>query len=293
MSITSSQTRAANESVGSAVSWAAIIAGALTSSAFSIVLIALGAGLGLVSISPWSNSGVSATTFGFLAIAWFTAIQLFSSGLGGYIAGRLRANWVGSHTDEVFFRDTAHGLLVWALGTILSAMLLTSAVETVIGGAAQAGGAAVQGVASAASSAVGTAAKGADPTAYFSDMLFRSDKAPDAADASARTEVARIVGKALNEGEMSAPDKSYVAQVISRQTGMSQPDAEKRVNDTITQAKTTAQQAADSAKKVTDAARKVALSAALWAFIALLIGAFSACYMATIGGRLRDDLPAM
>ena len=242
-----------------------------------------------MSISPWSNSGVSATTFGVLTIAWFTAIQLFSSGVGGYIAGRLRANWVGSHTDEVFFRDTAHGLLVWALGTILSAMLLTSAVATVVGGAAQATGAAVEGIASAASSAAGAAANGTNPTAYFSDMLFRSEKTADGSDAAARTEVGRIFAKAVADGDVSAQDKTYVAQVIARQTGISQADAEKRITDTVTQAKATAQQAADTAKKAADAARKFALSAALWAFIALLTGAFSAIYMATVGGRLRDE----
>ena len=289
MSITSNQLKTANESTGSAVSWPAIVAGAVTSAAFSIVLVALGAGLGLVSISPWSNSGVSATTFGVLAIAWFTAIQLFSSGVGGYIAGRLRANWVGSHTDEVFFRDTAHGLLVWALGTILSAMLLTSAVSTVVGGAAQATGAAVQGIASAASSAAGAAANGSNPTPYFSDMLFRSEKSSDGSDASARTEVGRIFAKAVADGDLSAQDKTYVAQVIAQQTGISQADSENRITDTVTQAKAAAQQAVDTAKKAADAARKIALSAALWAFIALLIGAFSAIYMATVGGRLRDE----
>src|ERR1700722_6130982 len=100
-----------DEAPGSAVSWAAIIAGALAATAFTIALVALGAGIGLVSISPWSYNNPSVTTFGMLAAAWFLAVQLFSSGLGGYLAGRLRARWVGIHTDEVYFRDTAHGLL--------------------------------------------------------------------------------------------------------------------------------------------------------------------------------------
>src|ERR1700753_2352811 len=104
------------ESIVSGVSWGAVIAGAFVASAFSLALLALGAGLGLVSVSPWSANNMSATTFGILAAAWLIAVQLFSSGVGGYIAGRLRTLWVDTHTDEVFFRDTAHGLLVWAVG---------------------------------------------------------------------------------------------------------------------------------------------------------------------------------
>ena len=104
---------ASPESGASAVSWGAIIAGAVVASALSLALLMLGAGIGLVSVSPWSNNNVSVTTFGILAAAWFIAVQLFASGVGGYLAGRLRTRWVSVHTDEVYFRDTAHGLIVW------------------------------------------------------------------------------------------------------------------------------------------------------------------------------------
>ena len=107
----------------SSVSWPAIIAGAVVASAFSLALVAVGAGLGLISISPWSGNNPSVATFGVLAAAWLIAMQLFASGVGGYLAGRLRARWVGDNRDEVYFRDTAHGLLVWALGAVISAAL--------------------------------------------------------------------------------------------------------------------------------------------------------------------------
>src|ERR1700753_3323296 len=92
------------ESIVSGVSWGAVLAGAFVASAFSLALLALGAGLGLVSVSPFSASNISAATFGALAAAWLMAVQLFASGIGGYIAGRLRTQWVDAHTDEVFFR---------------------------------------------------------------------------------------------------------------------------------------------------------------------------------------------
>src|ERR1700690_1100063 len=126
----------------SGVSWAAVFAGAFVAAAFSLALVALGAGIGLVSVSPWSSNNPSVTTFTVLAAAWFIAVQLFASGVGGYIAGRLRTGWAGVHTDEVFFRDTAHGLLVWAVGAVIAAFLLTSAASSVASGVAHAGAAA-------------------------------------------------------------------------------------------------------------------------------------------------------
>src|SRR6204780_5081287 len=147
--ILDAQELASPESGASAVSWGAIIAGAVVASALSLALLMLGAGIGLVSVSPWSNNNVSVTTFGILAAAWFIAVQLFASGVGGYLTGRLRTRWVSAHTDEVFFRDTAHGLLVWSVGAIVSAMLLTSAASSLASGVASAGAAAVQATGSA------------------------------------------------------------------------------------------------------------------------------------------------
>jgi hypothetical protein len=173
------------EATTSGVSWAPVLAGAFVASAFSIALVTLGAGLGLISVSPWSNNNASATTFGVLSAAWLLAVQLFASGIGGYLAGRLRVRWVNLHTDEVYFRDTAHGLLVWAVGAVVSALLLTSAASSVVGGIARAGAGAVQAVATAA-------AGPGDQTAYFSDMLFRADHPATRDQAAAQAEVARI-----------------------------------------------------------------------------------------------------
>jgi hypothetical protein len=183
MSVSMSSARAdslGNESNHSAVSWPAIIAGAFVASSLSLALLMLGAGLGLVSVSPWTVNNVSIGTFGALAAAWFIAVQLFASGVGGYLSGRLRTRWVNLHTDEVYFRDTAHGLLVWAVGAVVSASLLTSAVSSIATGAARLGGSAVQAVATQASGAASSvAAEAVSPeaaaNAYFADMLFRTD----------------------------------------------------------------------------------------------------------------------
>src|ERR1700685_1453371 len=176
--VSPAQSEPLNESPVSSVSWAAVIAGALAASAMSLALLMLGAGLELVSVSPLSSSNVSVTTFGILAAAWFIAVQLFSSGLGGYLAGRLRTRWVIVHTDEVYFRDTAHGLLVWAVGAVLSAALLTSAASSLASGAAHVGAAAAQGAGSAMAGPAAQVAdqamgRASDPNAYFTDMLLR------------------------------------------------------------------------------------------------------------------------
>src|ERR1700735_3785710 len=157
-----------NESSVSSVSWAAVIAGALAASAMSLALLMLGAGLGLVSVSPWSSSNVSGTPFGILAAGGFSAVQLFSSGLGGCLAGRLRTRWVSVHTDEVYFRDTAHGLLVWALGAVISASLLASAASTVVSGIARTGAATAQMAGTVAAGVAATATPSASSAmGYF------------------------------------------------------------------------------------------------------------------------------
>ena len=99
------------ESSASALSWSAIIGGAVAAAGVTLILAALGAGLGFASLSPWSRVGASATTFAVTTAIWFVVVQWLSSAFGGYLAGRLRAKWVGIHTDEGVFRDTAHGIL--------------------------------------------------------------------------------------------------------------------------------------------------------------------------------------
>jgi hypothetical protein len=277
---------------GSAVSWPAIIAGAFVASAFSLALVALGAGVGLISVSPWSANNPSVKTFGVLAAAWFIAVQLFASGIGGYLAGRLRTRWARVHTDEVYFRDTAHGLLVWAVGAVISAALLAWAANSAVSGAARLAGAATEAVGAAAAPTTPRAASLiGDPTAYFADMLFRSDHPSQGDQSGVQMEAARILTRALSADDLPAADKSYLAQVVATRTGMSQPDAEKRVADVFHQAKSAKDEAAAKAKEAADAARKTGVYVALWAFISLLVGAFSASYMATVGGRARDESP--
>src|SRR5580704_3709832 len=134
--------RPAIEAYSSGVSWGAVIGGAFVAAALYLILLALGAGFELSSVSPWSNVGASASTAGAVAIVWLILIEIIASALGGYLTGRLRTKWTLVHTDEVYFRDTANGFLAWAVALVLSITFLASAAASMVGYAAQLGSAA-------------------------------------------------------------------------------------------------------------------------------------------------------
>jgi hypothetical protein len=272
------------EATASAVSWGAILAGAFVAAALALILLLLGSGLGFAVGSPWSNEGASAKTLGIAAILWMILTHLSSSAMCGYLAGRLRTKWVGLHTDEVVFRDTSHGLASWAVGIVITAAFLTSAATSVVGGAAKAGATTAGAAAGAGAAGAATQQKMPDTNVPFVDAMFRSDKARGADDPAVREEAGRILA-GVRQGDVPAADRTYLAQTVAARTGLSQPEAEKRVSDAITQAKA----AEVKAREAADAARKAAAHAALWSFLALLIGAFTASYAAIVGGRHRDD----
>src|SRR3984885_4326653 len=129
---------ARTEAAASGVSWAAVAAGAFATAALSLILLALGAGAGLSSLSPFSNTGASTTAVGFGALLFLCVTEIISSGVGGYLAGRLRTKWVDLHTDEVYFRDTAHGFLAWCAALVMSAAFLGAAAAGMVGASANA-----------------------------------------------------------------------------------------------------------------------------------------------------------
>lgn len=282
------------ETLRSGVSWAAIFAGAVSAAALSLILALLGTGLGFSTLSPYEDH--SAVVMGVSTILWVTLTSIFASGIGGYMAGRLRVKWSTVHNNEVFFRDTAHGMLAWAVATLLTAAMFGSALTSVISGAATAGAGVAKTVATAGAAAGSVAAKNSDmgstmnPGDYFTDMLMRSDKPVTDASANPRAEVARIFATSMHNGSLAADDRTYLAQTVAARTGMTQADAEKRVDDVYARMNAAAEKAKATAKDVADKARKTAATAALWLTVSLLLGAFVASLAATFGGRLRDGV---
>jgi hypothetical protein len=379
-------TEAASPSALSAVSWAAVFAGAVTAAALSLIMFILGIGLGLGAVSPWYGEGISGTALGVSTILWITLTSLVASAAGGYIAGRLRTRWLGVHTDEVFFRDTAHGFLAWGLATLLTAVIFTTATAGIAKTGVQAGAAVVGGVAETAANAgiAGAASSGDDADAasprdnavsYYLDSLFRTGvmnqvqvnalqvtpatpgnaqpaqannqqaanttqqqgtpEQQEAAAAIASTEegaqnltpaqqaaiaaggaspetmvqpnqgarralptqqgapaslpeVERIFTRSLMRDELTRDDATYVGRLVAQHTGMSEMEAEARVNDVFARTQAELRQMETAAREAADEARAASMKTALWFFVALLGGAFLGSFSATIGGRQRD-----
>jgi hypothetical protein len=245
----------------SGVSWPAILAGAFVAAAASLVMLALGSGLGFAAISPLPGAGATAGAVTVMAGIWLVLTQWAASGLGGYITGRLRTRWIGTHTHEVFFRDTAHGFVMWALATVVVAAVLVAA-----------------GMGAAKTVATATQA----PYAYEIDSLFRPAQAGTAAATPAPdAEVGRIIANSLTKGSMSPSDSAYLRDLAAARAGVSPAEAQTRVDSL-----------AATTRAAADKARKDASAAALFTALSMLIGAFIACVAAALGGQERDLHPS-
>ncbi len=280
------------ESPRSAVSWGAVIAGAVIAAALSAMLVTGGTGLGFLSISPWRNEGASGSALAVWSIVWLFATQIIAYGVAGYVAGRLRTKWTDAATDEVYFRDTAHGFLVWALSAVVGLVLLGSTIASVVSGTAKAGASLVGAGAGAATAVAGRAARaGADHLSldYLTDTLLRpNDPAASNSQGDARQEVSRILARSVTSGKLSDGDRTYLVKLVAQRAGIDEAAATQRLTQVEDQAKQTVQDAERKARAAADAARKAAAAFSLWVFASLLVGAFVASLCATIGGRARD-----
>jgi len=259
---------AAPETSGSGVAWPAIVGGAFAAIALTLLLVTLGSGFGLASVSPWPNVGASVGTFTMVTAVSLIVVHWLASGLGGYITGRLRTKWVGLHTHEVFFRDTANGFLSWAVATVCGAAIVAIGAAVVITGTAAA------------------TVPSVFPSAYLLDSLFRTERVGVVGeDASFKAQSRQIILHGIGAGDVPGADKIYLAQLVSTRTGLSAADAAVRVDAVLAVAK------ADEAKvqQVADAARKAGATLSIFTALALLIGAFIACVAAALGGQQRDE----
>ena len=258
----------------SAVSWAAIFAGTAVAISTSLVLLTLGAGLGFSSESAWSGSGISPGRFAATAAVWIIVVQWLSAASGGYVTGRLRARWVGTHTHEVFFRDTAHGFITWAVATAIVAIIVASAASSMLAG----------GLHVATTMASGSAQGAAGVAPYDVDALFRGTSSnatsPSNSSTDGRGEATRILAKGLSTGGIPAADRTYLASLIAARIGISQADAQQRVDEV-----------AARARQEAETAREAAARTSLLSALAMMIGAFVACAAAALGGHERDQHP--
>lgn len=262
----------------SGTSWGAILAGAAAAAALSLILMILGTGLGFATTSPWADRGLEASTVGISSIVWILATQLAASALGGYLAGRLRVKWPDVQTDEVFFRDTAHGLLTWAVASLFTAALMGSALANVIGTGVQAGATAAGSAGAIAAQAVGSAtsagknaaaekAGAGGPTLddrlldYFVGGMFRSEQSapaqvteqqssPGQPPAANQTQSSQQASAQTQQADSGAAAEATTVLAYSLRTGQFSPEDKARLGQLV--ARRTGMNQADAEKRVTE-----------------------------------------
>jgi hypothetical protein len=278
------------------LSWTSIAAGSLLAAATLLILMPFGASIGLGMTSVTSADGASAATVGWFAIFWFAAVHLYSVASGAYVAGRLRPKLTTLKAGEVEFRDGMSGIVMWAIGVVISTTVMVSALT---GATSSATSAISRLVGPAVATAAQSAAQSATPglsSEYVTDLFLRTGPGQSSAaavtprsDADVRAEISRVIAGAAAAGDMSEEDRRYVAGLIASRTGLSETDARNRVNDTVARAKQAKDDAIAKGKAAAESARKLAASAAFWMTVLAFLTGITAWYMAIMGGRHRES----
>jgi hypothetical protein len=248
--------------------WSPTLLGAFCATALSFVLVTFAAsvGLGVTSAAPtWRDATVA---LWILSGLYLILQAVLSFGVGGYIAGRIRTPVALSALEQTEQADGLHGLAVWALAVVMGAVLATLL------------GAATLSRSPTNGSSVRTSA--AEPLlSYELDRLYRAGRrAPNIDLTSDRAEAGRILLTTSSHSGMSADDRTYLIQQVASATGLTVADAERRVDNVISNAKTAI---ARSRRSTVILAFSVATS--------ILLGAIAAWAAACAGGRHRDGAP--
>lgn len=258
---------------GSYIHWGAAIAGALVAAAISFVLMTFGAGIGLSIASPsptWRNASVG---LALLSGLWILVVALGSFAAGGYVAGRMRMRLGPASSDEIDFRDGMHGAASWAIAVVLGALLTLAAARMLTPAFLEREG---------GPPAAATSAGAAEPRyfAYEVDRLLRAERQTgDAASlGQVRAEIGRLLASSLDERTYARDEnRAHLVRLVAARTGLAAPDAERRVDTVVTQARERANRA-----------RRSAVVTAFMAAASLLLGLAAAWFAAGIGGRHRD-----
>lgn len=273
------ETASAGRDASSYVDWAAIFAGVVFASAISLVLISFGSAVGLNFVGFTAREGAPAFLIAIGAASWFLWVQISSFMAGGYLTGRLRRRNFDATEDESDMRDGAHGLLVWGGALVVGAVLAVGG----IGALANATGQAVSTATIAASNMAEDSVDATDPNAYFIDTLFRANTPVDPG--LARDEAGRIFAQAaLTDGAISADDRTYLANVVAANTGLTPEEAQARVDQVSANVEAARQEAIEAAR----VARNTAIIAAFLLAASSLVSAIGAYWAAQKGGNHRD-----
>lgn len=245
------------------IHWGPVIAGALVAAAVWSVLMAFASAIGLMIVSPSPTWRDTSVWLAILSGFWIIVVTAGAYALGGYLAGRVRSTWRASN-DEVEFRDGAHGLLVWALGVVISIALLWATAATYT-------------AANSATQPPRESAGAPSFLAYELDRLFRSDRRAEPAPQELRAEASRLIMKGVGRQDMPSDDRAHLVRLTSAQTGLAQADAQQRVVQVLAEARNSAAQA-----------RRAAVILGFATAAALAAAAAAAWFAAGEGGKHRD-----
>jgi hypothetical protein len=267
---------ARNDNRAHFLEWSPIMLGAFAATALSSILLGFGLtiGLGVSSTAPtWRDASAA---LAILSGLYLILQAILSFGLGGYLAGRLRApgatvaraTVADTVVEEAERADGVHGLGAWALAVVMGAILATLL------------GAATISRTSPARSVSQTSA--AEPLlSYELDRLFRAARrAPNVDLSSERAEAGRILLTTSSHTGISSDDRAYLIQQVGALTGLSPVDSERRVDSAL-----------GSAKTAIARSRRSSIILAFSIATAVLLGAVAAWAAACAGGRHRDGAP--
>ena len=270
------------------ISWGAVIAGAVVAVIVGLMLNVLGIAVGASAVDATSGDTPSGTTFSVVGGIWLLAANLIGLGVGGYVAARFSGT--ADDTDGVL-----HGLSVWGVGYLLSAVLLGNIIagtaSTAVQGASSILGGVAQGVGQAASAASGPAAQAAqqvDPRQLVERARTALQTGGDPARMTSEqrnAEIGTLVTRRVTDGNLSQGDRQRLNQLVAAEYGIPAEEAQRRVQQVEEQATRAAQEAERRAREAADAAATAGAVAAYWAFAAMLLGAVAAVLGARVGTR--------
>lgn len=271
------------------IAWGAVIAGVILAIAIQLMLGLLGLGLGF--------GGLPGTDRSVTALASAAGIYSLIAALVGLFIGAFATARFADLSEKI--DAILHGLVTWAVATLLVVVVLGGTASSVLGGAFGAVGASVEGLSTAAANLANPASTGSSlPDSVASDLRAltssgsqrtasdtaeegegstSNDAAPAPSNAGNTAESFAAIAAALSE-TASAEERQRAVAAIQNMGGLSQSAAEQRLasyQQSFDEMARSARQLAD------DAARSVA-AASFSAFIALLLGAV----VSVLGGFL-------
>lgn len=281
-------------------SWSAAIVGALAATAVSFLVIALGSGIGLSFASPY-GSGPSVTNLTIAAAVWLVMAQTMGFASGGYLAARLRSPARDEVLGGTMFRDAAQGFVVWALGVVVTAIVIVALGMFAAATASWLAAGAARGDSAASLSEAATTTQ----VGYFVDLMLRPASAmatvggqgPSSSEtvgaagsapaqsttlnAEIRPEVTRVLLRAVSRAGLDDDDRAYLSHVVSARTGLPPDEAQRRVAMAEIKAQAAIKEAADKSAKA-------GAFFSFWMFMSLLFGGSAATLAGILGGQLRD-----